>query len=74
MQKTHPQQIMLSRHKFVIPSLASKPRGRRYVRVRIKPPQQMSTKWFFQESSAQTGLVQLQTAACDLYICTPRML
>nr|UHK03898.1 MAG: ORF1 [Torque teno midi virus] len=64
--ETHPQQIMLSRHKFVIPSLASKPRGRRYVRVKIKPPQQMSTKWFFQESSAQTGLVQLQTAACDL--------
>nr|UHK06518.1 MAG: ORF1 [Torque teno midi virus] len=64
--ETHPQQIMLSRHKFFIPSLASKPRGRRYVTVKIKPPTQMSTKWFFQESSATTGLVQLQTAACDL--------
>nr|UHK03850.1 MAG: ORF1 [Torque teno midi virus] len=64
--ETHPQQLLLSRHKFIIPSLATQPRGKRYVKIRIKPPRQMSTKWFFQESSAATGLVQLQTAACDL--------
>nr|UHK03896.1 MAG: ORF1 [Torque teno midi virus] len=64
--ETHPQQIMLSKHKFIIPSLATQPKGRRYVIVKIKPPRQMTTKWFFQESSANTGLVQLQTSACDL--------
>lgn len=64
--ETHPQQIMLSKHKFIIPSLATQPKGKRYVIVKIKPPRQMTTKWFFQESSANTGLVQLQTAACDL--------
>jgi len=64
--ETHPQQLMLSRHKFIVPSLLTKPGGKRYVKIKIKPPRQMSTKWFFQESSANTGLVQLQTAACNL--------
>nr|UHK06468.1 MAG: ORF1 [Torque teno midi virus] len=64
--QTHPFEIMKSRHKFFIPSLATQPKGKRYKIVKIKPPRLMSNKWFFQESSANTGLVQLQTAVCDL--------
>jgi hypothetical protein len=63
---THPQQIMLAKHKFFIPSLLTKPHGKRYVKIKIKPPTQMSNKWFFQEGFSDTGLVQIHTAACDL--------
>ena len=63
---THPQQMMLAKHKFIIPSLLTRPGGKRYVKVKIKPPTQMSNKWFFQEGFSDTGLVQIHTAACDL--------
>nr|UHK03863.1 MAG: ORF1 [Torque teno midi virus] len=63
---THPQQVMLAKHKFYIPSLLTKPTGKRYVKVKMKPPTQMSNKWFFQEGFADTGLIQLHTAAADL--------
>nr|UHK03908.1 MAG: ORF1 [Torque teno midi virus] len=63
---THPQQVMLAKHKFYIPSLLTKPHGKRYVKVKMKPPTQMSNKWFFQEGFADTGLIQLHTAAADL--------
>nr|UHK06472.1 MAG: ORF1 [Torque teno midi virus] len=62
---TYPLQIMLSRHKKYIPSLLTKSKGKRYVKVTIKPPRQMVNKWFFQESFSDTGLVQLHTAAAD---------
>ncbi len=63
---SHPYQILQSKHKFLIPSMLTKPKGKRYVRVRIKPPRQMVNKWFFQEGFADTGLIQLHTAAADL--------
>nr|UHK06454.1 MAG: ORF1 [Torque teno midi virus] len=63
---SHPYQILQSKHKFLVPSMKTKPKGKRYVKVRIKPPRQMVNKWFFQESFSDTGLLQLHTAAADL--------
>nr|UHK05384.1 MAG: ORF1 [Torque teno midi virus] len=61
-----PQNLLLRPHKIVIPSLTTKPTGKRYVKVKIKPPKQLSTKWFFQKEMADIGLVQLQGSACSL--------
>nr|UHK03892.1 MAG: ORF1 [Torque teno midi virus] len=64
--EAHPYNILKSKHKVIIHSLKRKPRGRIYVKVKIKPPKQSTNKWFFQETMAETGLVQLNTAVCDL--------
>lgn len=63
---TYPQQLMLGRHKKFIPSLLTKPRGKRYVKVRFKPPKLLTNKWLFQETMAQTGLIQIQASIADL--------
>nr|UHK06441.1 MAG: ORF1 [Torque teno midi virus] len=63
---SHPHNILLKKHMFLIPSLLTKPKGKRYVKVRMKPPRQMVNKWFFQESFADTGLITLHTSAADL--------
>lgn len=64
--ESHPQKMLLKKHKKIIPSLDYKPFGKRYVIVKIKPPRQMSTKWFFQETFAEQPLLQLTTTICDL--------
>ncbi len=48
--------LMLAKHHKVVPSLKRKPYGKPYVRMKIKPPKQMLTKWFFQQDFAQQGL------------------
>lgn len=63
---SHPHNILLKKHKFIIPSLLTQPKGKRYVKVKMKPPRQMVNKWFFQESFSDTGLIQIHTAATDL--------
>lgn len=64
---THPKTLFLSKHHFIVPSYKTKPLLRkRYIKIRIKPPRQMSNKWFFQQTMATTPLFTLQTAVCDL--------
>lgn len=62
----HPVRILLSKHKFVIPSLLTKPHGKNYIKVKMKPPRLLSTKWFFQDQFSETGLITLTIAATDL--------
>nr|UHK06522.1 MAG: ORF1 [Torque teno midi virus] len=63
---TYPLQIMLSRHKKYIPSLLTKSKGKRYVKIRFKPPKLLTNKWIFQETMATTGLIQIQASIADL--------
>nr|UHK05371.1 MAG: ORF1 [Torque teno midi virus]UHK05424.1 MAG: ORF1 [Torque teno midi virus] len=58
-----PQNLLLRKRKRIILSLASKPHGKRFVKVKIRPPKQMITKWFFQHQFSGYGLVQLSAAA-----------
>nr|UHK05375.1 MAG: ORF1 [Torque teno midi virus] len=60
-----PQNILLRPHKRIIPSLLTKPWGKKYVKIKIKPPTQMITKWFFQANFADVGLVLLQASAAN---------
>nr|UHK04184.1 MAG: ORF1 [Torque teno midi virus] len=60
-----PQNMLLRPKKKVILSLLSKPYGKKTVTVKLKPPKQMSTKWFFQNDFAEAGLVLLQATAAN---------
>nr|UHK05258.1 MAG: ORF1 [Torque teno midi virus] len=62
----HPQYMLLQRHKKIIPSIATNPTGKPKTTLKIKPPKQMTTKWFFQEEFCEHTLVKLQGAAIDL--------
>nr|UHM26120.1 MAG: ORF1 [Torque teno midi virus] len=61
----HPQALLLSRHHKIIPSLARKPLGKSYVKIRIKPTKQMLTKWFFQQDFAEQGLLTICASAAN---------
>nr|UHM26060.1 MAG: ORF1 [Torque teno midi virus] len=62
----HPAILMNAKHKRVIPSLLTKPHGSRKVKIKMKPPKLMLNKWFFQQHIAETGLVTIKSAACNL--------
>nr|UHM26584.1 MAG: ORF1 [Torque teno midi virus] len=64
--ETYPQNMLLAKHKKIIPSLKTQPRGKRYVQIKFKPPKILTNKWYFQESLANTGLLQLRSSLIDL--------
>nr|UHK05201.1 MAG: ORF1 [Torque teno midi virus] len=64
-QQVHPIKQLLQKKKIIIPSLKTQPFGKRYITKKIKPPKQMTNKWFFQHAFNETGLLLLKTAACD---------
>lgn len=59
-----PQNMLLQPHHRIILSRQSKPNGKLRVRVKIKPPKQMTTRWFFQKEFSEAVLVQLKAVAC----------
>ncbi len=61
----HPLNLLLRKKKIIILSQQSKPNGKLTKTVKITPPKQMLTKWFFQEDFAEHGLVMLQGAAAN---------
>nr|UHK05333.1 MAG: ORF1 [Torque teno midi virus] len=61
-----PQNMLLSPHHRVILSKASKPTGKRVVKIRFKPVKQMISKWFFQKQFADYPLILLQACAATL--------
>nr|UHK07273.1 MAG: ORF1 [Torque teno midi virus] len=62
----HPLLILLKKHHKVIPSLQRKPKGKPYVKLTIKPPKQMLTKWFFQKEFCEYDLCQLAGSVISL--------
>nr|UHK06402.1 MAG: ORF1 [Torque teno midi virus] len=62
----HPQMLLLRKHKKLLLSTATKPTGKLTKKFRIRPPKQLSTKWFFQKDFAKYGLVAIAAAACNL--------
>nr|UHM26196.1 MAG: ORF1 [Torque teno midi virus] len=62
----HPVNMLLKKHKRFIPSLKRKPTGKLYTKIKIKPPKQMITKWFFQRDFASHGLFILEGTACNM--------
>lgn len=62
----HPQSMMLARHRKVLLSAKTNPKGPQKIKLKIKPPKQMITKWFFQEEFSTYDLVKLQAAATQI--------
>nr|UHK05547.1 MAG: ORF1 [Torque teno midi virus] len=63
---THPHQMLLDKHKKVLKSLASKPNGKYSLKMYVKPPKQMITKWFFTKQFCKYGLLLLKASAMNL--------
>nr|UHK05670.1 MAG: ORF1 [Torque teno midi virus] len=62
----HPYKMLQRKHKIILPSLTTNPRGKSKKTKRIRPPKQMITKWFFMEHLAKFDLVLVAAAACSL--------
>nr|UHM26631.1 MAG: ORF1 [Torque teno midi virus] len=62
---THPQQLLLGRHKIILASRKTKPSGKTRKKIFIKPPKQMITKWFFQHHFATAPLCLIRAAAAN---------
>nr|UHK04721.1 MAG: ORF1 [Torque teno midi virus] len=62
----HPTQLLLGKHKRILPSTQTNPKGRTKMRLRIKPPKQMITKWFFTQQFCKYTLLLLKAAAINL--------
>ena len=60
-----PQNMLLQKHKRIILSQESKPHGKRTVKIKIKPPKEMSTKWYFQKQFSDYPLILLKAVACN---------
>lgn len=62
----HPQQQLLQKHKRVVFSLQSKPKGKYTTKLKIKPPKQMISKWFFTKQFCTKVLFSIKAAAANL--------
>lgn len=64
--QTHPHNLLLKKHKLIIPSKLTNPNGKRKYKLKFKPPRQMVNKWFFADTFEPTPLLMLQASATDL--------
>nr|UGV34220.1 MAG: ORF1 [TTV-like mini virus]UGV34627.1 MAG: ORF1 [TTV-like mini virus]UGV34862.1 MAG: ORF1 [TTV-like mini virus]UGV37638.1 MAG: ORF1 [TTV-like mini virus]UGV39558.1 MAG: ORF1 [TTV-like mini virus] len=62
----HPNYMLMSRNKIVIPSRKNERRRKPYKTHFIKPPSQLNTHWYFQVDMYKTPLFVLHTSACNL--------
>nr|UHM26111.1 MAG: ORF1 [Torque teno midi virus] len=61
----HPANLLLSKHKKLLLSAATNPKGKLKLTLKIKPPKQMLSKWFFSSQFSSAGLVLLKAAAMN---------
>lgn len=62
---THPLPMLLRKHKRVVKSIRYNPLGKKTVTLKIGPPKQMLTKWFFQKDFGPVNLLKLQGTVCN---------
>lgn len=53
----HPGMLMQTKHKILIPSYSTHPRGKKRVRIRIPPPRMFVDKWYAQNDLCEVNLV-----------------
>nr|UHM26102.1 MAG: ORF1 [Torque teno midi virus] len=61
----HPANMLLAKHKKILLSTATNPKGKLKIRLKIKPPKQMLSKWFFSAQFSAAGLCLLKAAAMN---------
>lgn len=62
---TTPGMLMRSKYKILVPSFKTRPKGRKTVSVRIRPPKLFQDKWYTQQDLCPVPLVQLNVTAAD---------
>lgn len=70
----HPGMLMQQKHKILIPSYDTKPKGRPKITVRIKPPTLLEDKWYTQQDLCNVNLLQLVVTAANFQhpFCSPQ--
>ena len=63
--ETQPQNMLLRKHKRILLSKYTKPNSKQKLVLKIKPPKQMITKWFFQRDFCEANLLKLSAAAAS---------
>ncbi|UJO01931.1 ORF1 [Anelloviridae sp.] len=69
----HPGILMRSKHKVIVPSYQTWPKGRSKVKLKIKPPKMFVDKWYTQEDLCNVTLVSLVVSLASLQhpFCRP---
>ena len=62
---TTPGMLMRSKYKILVPSFKTRPKGKKTVSVRIRPPKLFQDKWYTQQDLCPVPLVQLNVTAAD---------
>uniref|UniRef100_A0AAU7SS54 Capsid protein n=1 Tax=Alphatorquevirus homin13 TaxID=3048415 RepID=A0AAU7SS54_9VIRU len=62
---TTPGMLMRSKYKILVPSFKTRPKGRKTVSVRVRPPKLFQDKWYTQQDLCPVPLVQLNVTAAD---------
>lgn len=62
---TQPSIMMMTKGAKLIRCKQNAPNSKPYKRFKLKPPQQMTNRWYFQYDQAQTGFLLIQAAACS---------
>ncbi len=57
--------MLLQRHRKLVLSTATNPKGRLKVKLRIRPPKQMITKWFFTHHFCSAALAYIKATAAN---------
>lgn len=70
----HPGMLMQQKHKILIPSYDTKPKGRPKITVKIKPPTLLEDKWYTQQDLCNVNLLQLVVTAANFQhpFCSPQ--
>nr|UGV36442.1 MAG: ORF1 [TTV-like mini virus] len=61
-----PYNMLLLKHRIIVPSLRHQPYGKKYIKRKFHPPSQLKNKWYFQQDLCNTGLLLLTTTSVDL--------
>nr|UHK07062.1 MAG: ORF1 [Torque teno midi virus] len=61
----HPHQMLQEKHKKIILSQRSKPTGKLWKKMFIKPPKQMISRWFFSREFCAAPLFLLKATSCS---------
>nr|UHM26306.1 MAG: ORF1 [Torque teno midi virus] len=62
----NPLRMLLQKHKILIPSLSRKPKGKPWIKKKIRVPKLLMNKWYFQADFCDTPLVLLKASMIGL--------
>lgn len=61
-----PSNMLLTYKTIIVSCIKRNPHKKKYIKKKLRPPEQFQNKWYFQSQLNKQPLVLLTTAACDL--------